>query len=187
LNKTGFFEIYSDHMKEKGFNPMPSYYPIEEHAAMGPDDLILTTYKVNVQTQSRTQNCKWLTEIYHDNPAWLNPKTAAARGIENGDLIRVTSEVGHIVTKARVTPAVAPGVVAISFHCGHWSYGRYASGVATPKDLRSNIADKDVDRIWWANKRGVHPNWLIPLKSDKIGGEMRWNDTVVRVEKATAA
>ena len=131
LNKTGYFEIYSEHMKDKGFDPLPSYYPIEEHAKMGPDDLILTTYKVNVQSHSRTQNCKWLSEIYHDNPAWLNPKTAAARGIENGDLIRVTSEVGHIVTKARVTPAVAPGVVAISFHCGHWSYGRYASGIGT--------------------------------------------------------
>ena len=75
----------------------------------------MTTYKVNVQTHSRTQNSKWLSEIYHENPAWINPKTAAERGISDGDVIRVRSEVGEITTKARVTPAVAPGVIAISF------------------------------------------------------------------------
>ena len=187
LNKTGFMELYSALMQDKGFNPLPSYYPIEEHTAMAPDDLILTTYKVNVQSHSRTGNCKWLTEIYHDNPAWLNPVTAAERGIANGDLIRVTSEVGQITTKARVTPAVVPGVIAISNHCGHWQYGRYASGVEIPTEVRSEIADNDVKRIWWDDKRGVHPNWIIPNKADPIGGELRWNDTVVKVEKVAAA
>ena len=187
VNKTGYFEVYSDIMEAKGLNPMPSYYPIEEHAEMKADELILTTYKVNVQSHSRTQNCKWLTEIYHDNPAWINPETAEARGIETDDLIRVKSEVGEIVTKARVTPAVLPGVVAISNHCGHWSYGRFASGSATPVDIRGAEPDHESDRIWWADKRGVHPNWLIPNKPDLIGGGQRWNDTVVSVEKVSAA
>lgn len=187
VNKTGFMELYSELMEEKGFNPMPSYYPIPEHQQMGEDELILTTYKVNVQSHSRTQNCKWLTEIYHTNPAWINPETAARRGIANGDLIRVKSEVGEITTKARVTPAVVPGVIAISNHCGHWKYGRYASGNATPDDLRSDIEDRDAHRIWWHDDHGAHPNWLIPNKPDPIGGEQRWNDTVVTVEKVVSA
>jgi len=187
VNKTGYLELYSEIMEGKGFNPMPSYYPIPEHAAMKPEELILVTYKVNVQSHSRTQNCKWLTEIYHDNPAWINPTTAAERGIADGDLIKVRSEVGEITTKAKVTPAVVPGTVAISNHCGHWSYGRYASGKPTPADLRSDIPDPDASRIWWTGKNGVHPNWLIPLKSDPIGGEMRWNDAVVTVEKVVSA
>jgi thiosulfate reductase/polysulfide reductase chain A len=187
VNKTGYFEIYSELMEEAGFKPLPSYYPIEEHLKMGSDELILMTYKVNVQSHSRTQNCKWLTELYHDNPAWINPETAAARGIAHGDLIRVKSEVGEITTKARVTPAIAPGVIGISNHCGHWMYGRYASGNATPKDLRADTPDKDINRIWWADKRGVHPNWLIANRPDAIGGEERWNDTVVTVEKVVAA
>ena len=187
VNKTGYMELYSELMEEKGFKPMPSYYPIEEHQAMSSDELILTTYKVNVQSHSRTQNCKWLTEIYHDNPAWINPMTAAERGISNGDIIKVRSEIGEITTKARVTPAVVPGTIAISNHCGHWMYGRYASGNATPDDLLPNIEDRDADRIWWADKRGAHPNWLIPNKPDPISGEQRWNDTVVSVEKVVAA
>ena len=186
LNKTGYFELYSEIMEQKGFNPMPSFYAIAEHEAMKPDELILTTYKVNVQSHSRTQNCKWLTEIYHDNPAWINPETAEARGIKNGDTIRVRSEVGEMTTHARVTPAVVPGTIAISNHCGHWSYGRFASGVETPASLRVDLRDPDTERVWWSNKRGAHPNWLIPLKADSIGGEMRWNDTVVTVEKVAA-
>ncbi len=187
LNKTGYMELYSELMEGKGFNPMPSYYPIEDHQNMADDELVLVTYKVNVHSHSRTQNCKWLTEIYHDNPAWINPETAASRGIETGDLIKVKSAVGEIVTKARVTPAVVPGTVAISNHCGHWKYGRYASGNATPQDIRSDIADRDANRIWWADKHGAHPNWLIPNRPDPIGGEQRWNDAVVTVEKVTSA
>jgi len=187
LNKTGYFEIYSEIMEDKGFNPMPTYYPIAEHAEMKPDELILTTYKVNVQSHSRTQNSKWLSEIYHDNPAWINPETAEARGIADGDPITVRSEIGEITTKARVTPAVMPGVVAISNHCGHWSYGRYASSRPTPNELRSDIPDPDASRIWWEGRNGVHPNWVIPNKADPISGQMLWNDTVVTVEKAAVA
>lgn len=187
VNKTGYLELYSELMEEAGFTPLPSYYPIPEHQQMTGEELILTTYKVNVQSHSRTQNCKWLTEIYHDNPAWINPETAAARGIVNGDLIRVASGTGEITTKARVTPAVVPGVIAISNHCGHWMYGRYASGNPTPDDLLAGIEDKDAHRIWWADKRGAHPNWMIANKPDPIGGEQRWNDTVVTVEKVAAA
>ncbi|NIN12117.1 MAG: hypothetical protein GTN78_24625, partial [Gemmatimonadales bacterium] len=64
----------------------------------------------NVQTHSRTQNCKWLTEIYHDNPAWLHPETASARGISDGDAIRVTTDLGELVTRALVTDSIVPGV-----------------------------------------------------------------------------
>jgi hypothetical protein len=28
VNKTGYFELYSEIMEDKGFKPMPTYYPI---------------------------------------------------------------------------------------------------------------------------------------------------------------
>jgi anaerobic selenocysteine-containing dehydrogenase len=184
VNKTGYFEIYSEVMKEHGFDPLPTYKPIPEHEAMQDDELILTTYKVNVQTHSRTQNCKWLTEIYHENPAWINPATAAAKGIADGDTVKVRSEAGEIETKARVTPAVVPGVIAISMHCGHWQYGKYASGNRPPI---SELPDVDGSRIWWNGRNGVHPNWIIPNKPDPISGQLRFMDTVVQVSKAEVA
>jgi anaerobic selenocysteine-containing dehydrogenase len=180
LNKSGYFEIHSSLMAEKGLPAMPSYVPIPEHAAKQPAELILTTYKVNVHSQSRTQNCKWLTEIYHDNPAWINPATAVDLGIVDGARIRVESATGQIETTARVTPAVVPGCVAISFHAGHWEYGRYASGKPGPF---ATGADPDSKHIWWKGN-GVNPNWIIPNAADPISGQQRSMDTVVKVTRA---
>ena len=179
VNKSGMFEIYSGLMRDKGLSPMPEFMAIPEHTTRQDDELILTTYKVNVQTHSRTQNCRWLSEIYHDNPAWINPLTAQQRGVADGDKIKVKSAVGEIETYAKVTPAVVPGVIAISHHCGHWEYGRFASGKQSPHGVES-IPDRD--RRWW-DSNGVHPNWLIPNSPDPINGQQRWMDTLVRVTR----
>jgi anaerobic selenocysteine-containing dehydrogenase len=180
VNKTGYFEIYSEIMKDHGLAPLPTWKPIPEHEAMKEGEVIVTTYKVNVQTNSQTQNCKWLSEIYHENPAWINPVTASDKGIEEGDMVKLRSSVGEIKTKARVTPTVAPGVVAISMHCGHWEYGRYASGKESPVGA---MPDADSARIWWKGSHGVHPNWIIPNSPDPISGQLRVMDTVATLTK----
>jgi thiosulfate reductase/polysulfide reductase chain A len=178
VNKTGYMELYSEIMEEKGLPAMPTWHQVPEHADMGDDELILTTYKVNVQSHSRTQNCKWLTEIYHQNPAWINPETALKLGLSEGDKVKVKSSLGEIETKARVTPAVFPGVISIANHCGHWEYGRMASAASTPDSQE----DPDYARKWWT-ENGVHPNWIIPSQVDPINGQQRWMDTVVKVSK----
>jgi anaerobic selenocysteine-containing dehydrogenase len=183
VNKSGYMELYSDVMKEKGLPPMPSWQDIPEHAVMKKDELILTTFKFATQIHSRSANCKWLTEIYHDNPAWINPVTARERGIAEGDRIRIVSADGEVETRARVTPAVVPGVVAVSHHCGHWEYGRYASGKKSPM---GEGTDPDIERIWWTSN-GAHPNWVIGNKADPISGELRWMDTVVKVSRVATA
>ena len=179
LNKSGLFEIHSELMAAKGLPALPGWIAVPEHQTMADDQLILTTYKVNVHTHSRTMNCAWLAEIYHDNPAWLNPATSRKLGIADGDAIRVRSEIGEIETRARVTPAVVPGVIAISHHCGHWEYGRFASGKPSPQ-AQPSVPDRDTR--WWTTN-GVHPNWLIPNRPDPINGQQRWMDTVVSVTR----
>ncbi len=179
VNKSGYLELYSTIMKEKGHNPLPTWMAIPEHQKMEPDDLHLTTYKVCVMTHSRTANCKWLTEIYHENRAWMNSKTASARGIKDGDKIRIQSNVGQFVTIAHVTENIIPGVVAVSHHLGHWEYGRYASGNKTPM---AHDNDLDLKNKFW-NVYGVHPNYAIPNWPDPINGQQRWMDTVVKVTK----
>jgi anaerobic selenocysteine-containing dehydrogenase len=183
LNKSGYFEIYSSLMEEKGLPPMPSYMAVPEHEKLEPDQLVLTTYKVNVHTHSRTMNCRWLAELYHENPAWINPGTAEALAIREGDSVKVSSAIGEIETQVQVTPAVVPGVIAISHHCGHWQYGRMASGKRAPQGV-DDIPDRDTR--WWSST-GVHPNWLIPNSPDPINGQQRWMDTVVRVTKVRSA
>ena len=180
LNKSGYFEVYSDILEGKGFPALPTYVAIPEHEKMSKGELILTTYKVPVQIHSRSANCKWLTEIYHDNPARINPKTASMLGVKHGDRIKVKSAIGEISTTANVTGTVVPGVVAISHHCGHWEYGRYASGNKAPM---AGDNDPDLKLKWW-KKNGAHPNWIIPNAADPINGQLRWMDTVVSVKRA---
>ncbi|MBI5183190.1 MAG: molybdopterin-dependent oxidoreductase [Nitrospinae bacterium] len=175
----GRLAIYSEPLKKKGWDPMPTYYPIPEHQKLSDDELILTTFKVRSQTQSRTQNCKLLSEDYHSNPAWINPNTADKLGIKDGDEIEVRSTVGKIVTKAKVTNGIHPSVLAISHHCGHWEYGRYASGNKAPEARDDDI---DLKFKWWTGN-GETPNWVIPNSPDPISGQQRWMDTVVKVRR----
>ncbi len=79
-----------------------------------------------------------------------------------------------------MTPAVVPGTIAISHHCGHWEYGRYASGKKAPN---GSDDDPDFERKWWKTN-GAHPNWIIPNAPDPINGQQRWMDTVVEVARA---
>jgi len=179
VNKSGYFEIYSQVLKDLGRPPLPTYQAVPEHQSMNPDQLILTTHRVNVHSQSVTQNCKWLSEIYHENPAWINSATAKARGISDGDRITIASPIGKLEATAKVTETVAPGVIAISAHGGHWEYGRFASGKKSP----IGVDDPPYDDLQWWRSHGSHANWIIPNASEPVSGQQRWMDTVVTVTK----
>jgi anaerobic selenocysteine-containing dehydrogenase len=180
LNKSGYFELYSELLKMKELAPLPAYKPVPGHDKLKAGELILTTYKVPVHIHSRSSNCKWLAEMYHENPAMINPKTANGLGIKTGDKIKVKSEVGEITTTANVFEGIFPGVIAISHHLGHWEYGRYACGKKVPL---ATDDDPGLKEKWW-DTYGVHPNWIIPNRPDPISGQQSWMDTVVKVTKA---
>jgi len=177
-------ELYKESFKKYGFNPLPTYKRLPSRQKKN-DELVLVTYKVNVHTQSRTASLKYLAELYHKNPMWINPDTAAARGIKDGDLVRVTSPLGYVVTRAHVTEGIHPQVVAISTACGHSAYGRLAQLRHREKSAEWALGgDPDITHnVWWDDK-GVHPNPIIRLAIDPIGGSQGWYDTTVTVSKA---
>ena len=192
VNKSGKFEISSQIMKDKGFDPWPVWTPVPEHASLGVNELILTSFKVAAQSHSRTQNCKWLTELYHDNPAWLNTATARRLGLNEDDAIEITpvrkpsgkSDYTRPVKKSirikvHLTEGIHPGTIGIAHHLGHWEYGLMASG---KKAVTGHIPDEDKNHQWWKEK-GVRVNWIIPNAPDPISGQIRMNDTVVTVAK----
>lgn len=175
-----------DEWAEYGFNPMPTFKRIPWHENLKDDEMILTTYKYNVHVQSRTASVKWLAEIVHRNWAPINTVTAKRIGVKTGDLIRVESSVGHLVTKAYVTEGQHPNVIAISTGCGHWGYGRLAQLKLKEKAGQYGAQDDpDLNNVWWEDK-GVHPNLIIPAVADPIGGSAGWYDTVVKVTRAKA-
>src|SRR5256885_17166485 len=61
---------------------------------------------------TRSGNAKFLYEISHKNPLWINPADARTLGnVRTGDLMKVHTEIGYFVLHAWVTEGLAPGVV----------------------------------------------------------------------------
>ena len=130
----------------------------------------------------------------------LDPHRATRErlGLETGDLVRVTTEIGYFVNRVWVTEAIAPGVVACSHHLGRWrlhdgegSRWSTAARVAC-REARGRVrccarsrasgpfesADPDSSRIWWSDG-GVHQNLTFPVHPDPVSGMHCWHQKVV--------
>ena len=148
---------------------MPSWFQPSEHENLADDELIMTSFKWNVHNHGRTMNLKWLAEIVHSNPAWLNPKTAAKFGLKDGDWIELTSyyskelekqsahlnrddlprENGRRVVATMRVPIVTmegihPRAIAMSNSCGHWQYTSVAQAQKRPMKT-GHLVGCDVD------------------------------------------
>jgi anaerobic selenocysteine-containing dehydrogenase len=88
-------------------------------------------------------NKPWLQEIPDPTTTvtwstWveMNPKTAEELGIENDDVVLITSSAGSLEAPVYKYPAIRPDTIAIPFGRGHTAYGRYAEGRGVnPADL----------------------------------------------------
>ncbi len=178
-------EIYAAGLKRHGFSPLPTWEQVPWHKGLRKDELVLVTFKWSEHNSSLTPNVKWLSEIVHSNPAWLNKKTAEELGIRDGDMIRITTPAGYMVTKAHTTEGIHPQVIAVPSSSGHWALGRVAT--ATPESEGHEWAksgDRDIEHNLWWRDRGVNPNDIIPVFPDPMTGAQTWSDTVVTVTPA---
>ena len=80
-------------------------------------------------------NLPWLQELPDPMTSvmwgsWveINPRTAASLGIQDGDLVEISSPHATMRAAAVVYPAIRPDVVAIPRGQGHTAHGRYAKG-----------------------------------------------------------
>lgn len=162
IRKSGVTKTKNRPAQHKGhdvaIDQMPIWLPMEEHQDLAENELVMTSFKWNVHNHGRTMNLKWLAEIVHSNPAWINPETAKRLGIGDGDWIELTSffsrmlekespELIHgvrddsgrlVVGKMRVPvvtmPGIHPNAIAMSNSCGHWQYTSVAQARKTPQE-----------------------------------------------------
>ncbi len=115
--------------------PIPTWIPDE------PDPrhpLRLLTPKSRARTHSIHDNQPILARADRDD-VWLHPADAAARGIVDGERVRVFNDRGATVLPARVTDRIAPGVVSIKE--GAW-FTPDASGQDTRGCANVLVADR---------------------------------------------
>jgi anaerobic selenocysteine-containing dehydrogenase len=163
--------------------------------------LLLPTFHLPTLINTRSGNAKWLYEISHRNPLWLNPKDAQNLEVNTGDLLKVHTEIGYFVDKVWVTEGIKPGVVACSHHLGRWRLQeetggeRWSTALVDLKQVGQGkwmmrqmhgikpfkSDDPDSSRIFWQDG-GVHQNLTFPVQPDWISGQHCWHQKV-RVTK----
>lgn len=115
---SGKIEIYSATLaqrNEPNLPPIPTYIepwegPRDPLALRYPLQLISTHCKRRIHSNLHT--VPWLNRL-EPHVVWLNPADARARGIRQGDRVRVFNGRGIVLITAKVTERIMPGVVSI--------------------------------------------------------------------------
>ncbi len=100
----------------KGLFVLTEYLPSEERT--GQDfPLLLTTGRILSQYNVGTQTRRTANQAWHGED-WLEmyPADAQARGLGDGDLVRLASRKGETTLRLRLTTRVPPGIVYTTFH-----------------------------------------------------------------------
>jgi sulfite dehydrogenase (quinone) subunit SoeA len=165
---------------EKYFDPLPFYYPPLESQCTD-----LARYPLNAVTQRPmamyhswdSQNA-WLRQIHSHNYLHVNPVTARAQGIADGDWIWVESTWGKVRCMCRFSEAVEVGTVwtwnAIGKASGAWNLGPTANESRKGFLLNHLISEE----LPMQGGTGHISN------SDPVTGQAGWYDVHVRIYKA---
>jgi anaerobic selenocysteine-containing dehydrogenase len=196
-------EWWSETMHDWGWaeEAIPTY--LESHVhwrkldLAGNERILLPIFRLPTLIHTRSGNAKYLYEISHGHPLWVNPADADALGLETGDLVRVSTDIGYFVIRAWRTEGIRPGVVAASHHMGRWRLHeasgneRWSSALVDIEKrgestwlLRQRHGiepfssdDPDSERIWWRDA-GVHQNLAFPPHPDPVSGMHAWHQRV---------
>ncbi len=121
---------YQGEMKAKGadkiywqdYTPLPAYRTPTMERSPSKYDLTLISYKLIEFKQARASFIPLLAELAPEQRLEINPKTAKARGIKDGDMVwveshnAVTGEKRKVKTQARLSEGIRPDTVGMPHH-----------------------------------------------------------------------
>jgi thiosulfate reductase/polysulfide reductase chain A len=153
---SGKIEFKSSLLEEAGFKSFPAYESVPEP----PDGMFrLVVGRNALHTHISTQNNPYLNEIISENVLWINDDQAGNLGVEDGDTVEVSSNVGSGKIKAKVTDLIHPEAVFMLHGFGH---------IAKLSTRSYN--------------KGLSDAVLLENLTDRIGGSPALHDTFVRVK-----
>jgi anaerobic selenocysteine-containing dehydrogenase len=102
------------------------------------------------ETADPTTTVMWNTWVE------INPDTAKQLGIQDDDVVSITSSAGTVEASVYVYPAIRPDTIAMPFGQGHTAYGQFAQGRGVnPADLLSNSTNEAGDLAFASMKVSV--------------------------------
>jgi len=115
---SGRFEFSSRYLKDLGYPALPVYeepYYVRNSSKDRPY-LLISGARKRVYLHSRYRNIPRFRRLHPRAEIELHPADAAALGVEEGELIRVSSQIGSIVLPARILDIdeILPGLAQIT-------------------------------------------------------------------------
>jgi anaerobic selenocysteine-containing dehydrogenase len=116
LTPSGKCEFYSAQMKAAGLDPLPAYIAPYESVASNPElaaryPLAMISPPARNFLNSSFVNVQSLRDTEGEPHLDMHPQDAAARGISQGDTVRVFNDRGSMQARVRVTEKARPGLV----------------------------------------------------------------------------
>ncbi len=127
LTPSGKIEIYSEKIAGFGYDDCPGHpvwlEPKEWLGNIGqakrhPLHMISNQPRTRLHGQNDAGGPSRASKIKGREPVWLHPDDAAAREIQDGEIVRIFNDRGAVLAGAVVTDRVTPGVIQLS--TGAW-------------------------------------------------------------------
>jgi anaerobic selenocysteine-containing dehydrogenase len=136
---SGRLELVSERAARDGHDPMPGYTPPAEAASGNGDGrLALVSGASHWFLNSTFANSPAQRERAGDLVVVLHPRDAAARGLDDGDAVRVHNARGGFEARLVVSDAARPGVAATTK--GHWP-----KLLAGGNNANATVEERDAD------------------------------------------
>jgi len=144
---SGKIEIFSERIASFGYADCPPHpmwlEPDEWHGNAAPQQLqVLSAHPAHrLHSQLNYSRLREEYAVAGREPVTLHPADAKARGINDGDVVRVWNGRGQVLAGAVVTEGIKPGVICI--HEGAWPDLEHSAG-GICKNGAVNVLTKDL-------------------------------------------
>ncbi len=136
MQAKGVDEIYW-----RDYTALPTWRPPTMEDSPPEYDLYLISYKLIENKQSRTGFVPLLAELAPQQRLDINPATARAKGLSDGDEVwveshnAVTGETRRVATKVAFTEGIRPDTVGMPHHFGLWSHPTSQDRGPSPNEI----------------------------------------------------
>ena len=164
------------------FDPLPFWYtPLElKTTDLKRYPLAAVTQRPMAMYHSWDSQNAWLRQIHAHNYLFVNPVTARAEGIEDGDWMWAESMWGKVRCMCRHSEAVEPGTV--------WTWnaiGKAKSAWALSSEANESQLGFLLNHLI-SEELPADGNGMRASNSDPVTGQAGWYDVRVRIRKADA-